>query len=165
MKNTKGQATIEFLLILVVVLMYITTIIQPAADSSATSIEDTANLAKVRLSAEKIADTMEYVYLSGTGTRQTIIVARPNGAEITCDTTTANAKIKMSYIPNSTSKVKACELDDDAPADSSKCTKIIETNVPAANSGCGLFPSLAEGDTSDIIIEKLATGNLTIINV
>ncbi|MEK6957448.1 MAG: hypothetical protein AABW99_00500 [archaeon] len=80
----RGQASIEFLLILVVSLLYIVAIIQPNADIASNAMNDTANLAKLRASADKLVNAAQYVSISGAGTRQTIEIVIPPQSKIYC---------------------------------------------------------------------------------
>ncbi len=95
----RGQASIEFLLILVVSLLYIVAVIQPNADIASNAMNDTANLAKLRASADKLVNAVQYVSISGAGTRQTIEIVIPPQSKIYCNTTNpTQQKIGFSYL-------------------------------------------------------------------
>ena len=46
--NSKGQATIEFLLVMIVALTYIIVVVQPNADIAGFAAEDVANISKFK---------------------------------------------------------------------------------------------------------------------
>ena len=143
----KGQASIEFLLTLLIALIYISTIIQPAVDTSQSAMTDVANLSKLTISQEKITNAIEYVNLSGKGTRQTMQIVIPQGATLECDGTELIAK----YPLQSNSTTTACKGTIDLDGDDSLCTK---NTTPSG--GCPTTINLDE-DMYSIVIEKNAT--------
>ena len=150
----KGQASIEFLLTLLIALIYISTIIQPNVDASQSAITDVANLSKLTVSAEKISNAIEYVYLSGKGTRQTMQIIIPKGATLICSGTNLTATyLLQSYVAtDSLTHTSACKVDSDG--DDSLCTKKI---IPSG--GCPIAIDISEGMYS-IAIEKDSSGNI-----
>ncbi|PIN85019.1 MAG: hypothetical protein COV47_04425 [Candidatus Diapherotrites archaeon CG11_big_fil_rev_8_21_14_0_20_37_9] len=82
----KGQVTIEFLLLMVLVLVYIGVIIQPSAADATNATKDTVNIAKLKLSAEKLANAIDYAGISGNGTRQTLQIVVPQNGTMSCVT-------------------------------------------------------------------------------
>jgi len=142
LKKTKGQATMEFLLTLVIGLIYIVIIVQPNADIATKSMEDTANMAKLRISADKLIQTLQQVSISGEGTKETIQIIIPKDANITCgnfNTATnppfsnsnpenSNA-IRFTYKTKSTDATGPCEIDFDYPDEAKLCTKVIQAGV------------------------------------
>ena len=116
----KGQASIEFLLTLLIALIYISTIIQPNVDASQSAITDVANLSKLTISQEKITNAIEYVNLSGKGTRQTMQIIVPKDATLKCVSAELVAKYPLqSYVPTDPlTHTAACKLTADGDDDS-----------------------------------------------
>mgnify|MGYP001575019558 CR=1 FL=1 len=95
----RGQATIEFILLVVVMLLFINTAIVTNANTVSVAALDVSTLGKARLGAEKLVDSVNYVGFSGEGTKQTITVFIPDKAKIECIPGTAGVgAIKFSTI-------------------------------------------------------------------
>ncbi len=84
-KNRKGQASIEFMLLLIVMLLYIQLIIMPSIDISSKSANDIMRLGEARFAAEKLANTIDYVASSSGESKQTIKLFVPEDATIICN--------------------------------------------------------------------------------
>ena len=73
---------IEFMLIIILMLLFVQTIIIPSVDISAAAVEDTTKLAQAKFAAERIVNSVEYVAASPGDARQTIHVFVPEGATL-----------------------------------------------------------------------------------
>ena len=109
----KGQATVEFILILLLALAYIISIIQPNADYATTSVQDVLELSKIRLSADKLSNSIQYVSVSGIGTRQSIQLVLPSGSSLGCEPLTGPNSLRFVYTLKSGKGIAACEGDED----------------------------------------------------
>ena len=125
----RGQATVEFLLTLVIVLIFIVTIINPNADLASKSVQDTTNLAKLRVSIEKLSGAIKYASVSGSGTKETLLLIIPQDGNIICTPNQAvapfNTDLNLVYLLKSGEGITSCEIDDDNPANSTRCTRTI----------------------------------------
>ncbi|HIH08170.1 MAG: hypothetical protein J4224_01835 [Candidatus Diapherotrites archaeon] len=83
-KGNRGQAAIEFIFLVAVMLLFIQTIIQPNVNLAVDSAKEVARLAEARLAAEKIANTTNLVGTLGIDTKQTITVFVPAGSKVLC---------------------------------------------------------------------------------
>lgn len=82
--NRKGQASIEFILLIILMLLYVQTIILPAIDMSKSSVKGTMGLGEAVFAGEKIANAINYVG-SGSGEgKETISVYLPAESTISC---------------------------------------------------------------------------------
>lgn len=135
--RSAGQATVEFILTLVVALLIITVIILPSYDNSSNYVLDVSNLAKLRVSSDKLVDALQYVHVSGKGAKQTLEIVIPQNATITCDTAVSPPIITMRYGLLSKQSIPSCLVDDDEhinnPNDGQSCTKKISV-FPAGSS-------------------------------
>ena len=97
-KNRKGQASIEFMLLLIIMLMYVQLIIVPSIDVAAASSEDVVRLGEARFAAEKLANTVNYVSASTGESKQTIKLFVPRETTIECNDTdnTIDFSVNMS---------------------------------------------------------------------
>lgn len=84
LRAKKGQASIEFILLILLMLLYVQTIIQPSILISAESASGTMGLGETRFAGEKIANAINYIGTSGGLAKETIRVYVPKGAELFC---------------------------------------------------------------------------------
>lgn len=114
----KGQIAIEFILILIIMLIYIQTMIQPMLDSSINSIEEVSRLGQTRAATQKLVNAVDYVALSNGDAKQTISFYLPPNASITCQ--------PASFIFSSRIAVphESC-MEDLDPDESTLCTQSI----------------------------------------
>ncbi|MEK6942233.1 MAG: hypothetical protein AABW85_05235 [archaeon] len=82
--GTKGQLSVEFVLILVVILLYVSTLIQPKIVQFQGISEETFGLGYTSLAANKIVNAIDLVQLSGKDTVQTITIFVPENGYIIC---------------------------------------------------------------------------------
>ena len=91
--NLKGQASIELILLLVVILLLVHTLIMPSFDIAQKSANDVSSIVNVRNSAQRLANAIELVDSSAAGARQTIHLMVPKRSQLYCwgDTVTSPA--------------------------------------------------------------------------
>ena len=82
--NLKGQASIELILLLVVILLLVHTLIMPSFDIAQKSANDVSSIVNVRNSAQRLANAIELVDSSAAGARQTIHLMVPNRSQLFC---------------------------------------------------------------------------------
>ncbi|MDP6671332.1 MAG: class III signal peptide-containing protein, partial [archaeon] len=85
LKNKKGQISIEFILIMLIAIIYIYSVIQPTLQISAQSTEDVARISNVKLSAQKLAGTINQLEANASEGRRTIDLFIPDGSYIECN--------------------------------------------------------------------------------
>ena len=85
LKNKKGQISIEFILIILVAIIYIYSVIQPTLQISSQSTEDVARVSNVKLSAQKLAGTINQLEANASEGRRTIDLFVPDGSYIECN--------------------------------------------------------------------------------
>jgi len=170
----KGQATIEFLLVLVICLAYIAAIVQPNVQMASDSMADTAGLGKLRASADKLANSTQYAAMSASGTKETLQVVVPQGASLICDITEATSpSIRIQFTLRSKGAVAACMSDDDSPANSANCNRAIPigplgtAEFSCTGSGGAPLPTAGSADEQlvqpgiySVSVEKLASGDV-----
>ncbi|HZX19473.1 MAG TPA: hypothetical protein VFF13_00490 [archaeon] len=145
----KGQASVEFLLILLLSILYISTAIIPGADAAGNAAEDTAGIAKLVGSAEKLSGTIQYVSLSGEGTRQTIEIVVPENSTFTCTPIAAPNSITISYTAKRTINAPGkCTTDNP-----SVCTKTINVGTTFTCNPVPAAPALYK-----VTVEKIEAG-------
>lgn len=95
LKMKRGQAAIEFILLVVVMLLFINTAIITNANTASDAALDVSKVGKARLGTEKIANAINYVGFGGEGTRQLVTVFIPEDVTITC--TSGNGSGSMGF--------------------------------------------------------------------
>ena len=81
----KGQTVLEFLFLLLVVIVYLTTVVVPMAKDAQGAVSDTEKVARANNEAQKIANAIQEVSLMGEGSKKTIDVFVPEATTIDCN--------------------------------------------------------------------------------
>ncbi len=84
LRNRKGQISIEFILIILIALIYIYAVIQPTLQVSTQSAEDITRVSNVKLSAQKLAGTINQLEANASEGKRTIELFVPTGSYIEC---------------------------------------------------------------------------------
>lgn len=109
--NKKGQVALEFIFLISIAMVYLSAVVLPSFEIAKNSASDVTELAQARMSAEKLANTIDAVASSSNGAKQTIILLVPPRTTMKCDT--ANQKIVFefklgNYIDGSLMAVQTC---------------------------------------------------------
>ncbi len=158
----KGQTSIEFMLLIVISLLYIQTVISPNVNESLLSVSDTARIGEARLATEKLANAINYVAASNSESKTTVNLFIPDRTIISCD----ESNRRISYQTIIDGNIAKCGIIDGDP---SNCEKDFELN-PKINLNC-LTPPFNASDQIDsnyvsnpvtLYIERDSTGNVII---
>lgn len=163
--NARGQISIEFMLLLVFMLVYLTASILPSIELGGQSAQEVESLGQARIAAEKIAGTLNRLQDQTTGARETITLFIPLDANILCNT--AQKKVGFAYELQG-SNVTACENDDDNPPNPRTCTKWFEIRMPSTHTlTCHNNTALADplvfslgGQSIDAVITRNETNTI-----
>lgn len=120
--NKRGQVSVEFMLLIVIVLLYIQTVIQPSLTIAANSVNDSVRVGQARFAAEKLSNAVEFAQSTYGETKQTIKILIPKDSKIECDQD--NKKFEMKVTINS--DIAACPQPKDI------------SNIPMVNALTGL---------------------------
>lgn len=83
--GVRGQASIEFILLIMLMLLYIQTLILPEIDIGRSAAKGAIGLGEARFAAEKIVNAVNYVGSSSGEAKETISVFVPKGAVLQCE--------------------------------------------------------------------------------
>jgi hypothetical protein len=83
----KGQAAIEFIMLILIVLIYLLTITRPLILDAKNHTEDVQTIVRADAESKRIANSIIDVAMLGEGTKKTILLFVPENAEIRCDET------------------------------------------------------------------------------
>ena len=157
--NNKGQLSIEFMLILIVSIVYINNVIFPTIDFGQTTLNEIYGLGQTRLVAQKIANTVDSLSLQTTDAQQTILVNIPKDGKIECGTGAAIKHIKFTFIISPENESEKCQ-DDPATAsvvDNILCTKNIPVKIPNLTCDSTSFPLLGP-QQKQLVVKRIGTG-------
>jgi uncharacterized protein (UPF0333 family) len=85
--NRKGQTSIEFLFLFLIMLYYLTLVIQPAVDSASFKIIEVNRTGQAKLAAMKLANSINEIGSLSGNSRKTIWIFAANCTEIKCNST------------------------------------------------------------------------------
>jgi len=117
----KGQTSIEFMLLIVIVLMYIQTVITPNLNETLISVSDTTRVAEARLATEKLTNAINYVAASNSESKTTVNLFLPERTIILCD----EGKKIIGYETELDTAMAKCGILD---GDDSDCDKNFSIN-------------------------------------
>ncbi len=101
--KSRGQASIEFILLIVVILLYLQTVVQPTVSVANISAQEVNRVGKARSAAESLANTIKSVSLQSSQSKQTIQIFVPAKAELHC-------KCPTCAIPSNFGDLNAIEM-------------------------------------------------------
>lgn len=87
----KGQASIEFIFLVIIILVYIHAILLPTVNYATSAANDAKRITEASFAAQKLADAINYVSSSSGDSVQVISVFIPKDAAISC----ASSSVKM----------------------------------------------------------------------
>ncbi|MBU2099725.1 hypothetical protein KKG83_00695 [Candidatus Micrarchaeota archaeon] len=128
----KGQTSIEFMLLIVITLLYIQTVINPNVNEALSSVSDTTRVSQARLATEKLANAVNFVAASNSEAKTTINLFIPDRTIIYCD----ESKNRIRYETAVDQNIAKCGVLDNNPAN---CDKNFELN-PLINLQCAVPP-------------------------
>ena len=143
--NPRGQIALEFMLLMVFVLVFISSTVLPSIELAGKTAQEIEQLAQARIATEKIAFTVNQLQTQSTGAKQTLLVFVPQDTNIFCNLGNIGFAFPLKGPP-----ATACNADNDN--DDSVCTKRFAIQ---ANFSCIPGPVLAAGkQTATIVVER-----------
>lgn len=82
--NEKGQAAIEFIFIILIIVFYLATITRPLVMDARGITEDVSTIIRADSESKKLLNSITEVALMGEGSRKTIMLFVPNDARVHC---------------------------------------------------------------------------------
>ncbi len=80
----RGQASIEIIMLVMIIALFIQTVINPSLTIAAASAKETAKVGQARFAAEKLANTIDAVSVAPGENKRTITLFVPGNTIITC---------------------------------------------------------------------------------
>jgi len=95
----RGQASIEFIFLVLIVIVYLTTVVIPLSKEAQDSISDVDSVARANNETQKIANTINDVFLLGEGSKQTLAVFLPEDTIIYCKDKNISFEATLKQLP------------------------------------------------------------------
>ncbi|MFA6268793.1 MAG: class III signal peptide-containing protein [archaeon] len=144
----KGQVALEFIFLLLIVIVYLTTVTMPLGKETTALVNDVESVTKANNEVQKLTNAINEVSLLGVGSRKTVTVFAPQDTNIYCNAASISFETKLNQQPYP----KQCP--------SGNCRK--DFAIKNAILDCKL--NLIKGPVkTNIIIEKTLT-NITFTN-
>lgn len=164
--SKKGQVSVEFILIVVIALIYIVGSVWPSALMGARAAEDVKAIADAKLSSMKIANALNEASVSGGDMKKTISLFLGANSEISCDL--ANDRIAYSVVVdyvNAASNPDPLNCIVEPPTGTPvgwKCQSGVNLNAGLSGFTC---PTIKTGPSNSLfrslVVEK-KTGNVSV---
>jgi len=131
----KGQASIEFMFLILISIVYLTTAVVPMARNAQGLAYDTENVSRVNSEAQKIVNAITNISMQSTGSRETLLIFVPADSNISCFPTrisfTTTLKEKP-YPGQCSASTGVCTKDFTLPSSAQMDCKIQGINGPVA---------------------------------
>lgn len=154
-----GQIALEFVLLLVFILVFISAIVLPNANSAGGIAQELERTGQARMAAEKTANTANRLQDQSVQAKQSIVVFVPKDANMLCESG-VDGKIGFE-VSLQAGPATACEADNDRPpASDMRCTK--KFSIRANQLECIPNGVLVQGKQSATIVIEKKNGKTTV---
>jgi len=153
--NKKGQIALEFMLLLVFILVFISAVVFPNVDFAGATTQEIERLGQARIAAEKIANTANRLQHQSSDAKQTIIVFVPRDSNLLCEPG-ADGNIGFE-VGLQSAPATACESDLDRIAPGHEPSSFICTkrfSVPDLNCEPLQSPFVEGKQSITVVVEK-----------
>lgn len=95
--NKRGQTSVEFLFLFLIMLIYVNTIVYPNMYASKSYIEETHKLGQARLAIKQIANAVTEVAAASGESKQTFYVFLDENIDISCNDSSGNPRNTIQF--------------------------------------------------------------------
>lgn len=163
--NKRGQTSIEFLFLFLIMLIYVNTIVYPNMNISRAYIEETHRVGQARLAIKQIANAVTEVAASSGESKQTLYVFLDSNTELICDET--NNKIRFEVkMNNQTNTGGPGSADNECSGD--VCYGVEIVSLPVGTTlDCSNFPVIKSSEIkkAKILVSKDYLGGAAVVHV
>ena len=156
----RGQTVLEFLFIVLIIIIYLTTLVIPMSKDAQNAISDTEKLSRANNETQKIVNAIEKVSLLGIDSRETVDVFVPEDTQIKCDNTSGlsfEVTLKLQPYPEITGNTTTTGCN----SATGKCTKTFAKPANVTTLTCNLS-SLPQYSKVSVTAEKTGAGTITL---
>lgn len=166
-RKAAGQLSIEFMLIVVVSLVYLNSVIFPQVDFGATMLNEIDGLSQSRTAANQVVNTINALSMQAPDAQQTLRVVIPRDANINCLGPPDN-RIEFTYSLRGEPS-EQCQLDTPSPPGTGKKTRCARSFTPSLagsqSLSCNGFPLLGPQVATVVVRIQPPPGNPNQISV
>ncbi len=164
-KGRRGQVSIEFILLLVLIILMVQTITLPYLSVAEKSASDVLRTAQARVAVQRIYDSVNTVNAAGSDARQSFRVYVPKNSRLACSGNDVGFTVGLelpSEIPTVAKNGCLCTLRGDRGCEEAECTASFATTASSiecsdfsskANNEKGSFPVMLE-----VVVSKTDRG-------
>ncbi|PIU21481.1 MAG: hypothetical protein COT15_02180 [Candidatus Diapherotrites archaeon CG08_land_8_20_14_0_20_34_12] len=102
--RVRGQTTIEFMIIILIGLVYLQAVVMPGISNSMGSLDDTQRVTQAKIEAQKIANSIEEIALISGSAKKEILILIPRETKIDLSVDDVNIKITVNNLKQNFSK-------------------------------------------------------------
>jgi len=95
----KGQAAIEFMFIILIVIIYLSTVVIPLTNDSKNAINDVDSISRANNETQKIVNAIQRVSSFGEGTKETVVLIVPQKTNIICLDKNISFRVELTSTP------------------------------------------------------------------
>jgi uncharacterized protein (UPF0333 family) len=140
----KGQISIEFMLLLMVLLLFMFTTILPGAKEAEKGVDDASRISAAIMAQEKIVSSANYLSVLGSGSKQTLTVFLPEKTSMTY----SSEKLTLTFYTKSNAE-NDCDPDTAHSDYPFKCTR--EKQI---DSGISIIGNMSGPGAVSVVVEK-----------
>jgi uncharacterized protein (UPF0333 family) len=160
MKN-KGQISIEFIMLILIIVIYLLTITRPLVNDSKSVIEDVHLIVRTESESKRIINSIIEVAMLGEGSKKTLELQIPQNAKIFCNT---DNSISFDLNLQKPLDEQISECDNNTCCLEKNCKKKTILNNIELNCNFGISNELS-GNTSLIVLNSGKIEEKTKINL
>ncbi|GEM_PF-6146245 len=154
--NRRGQLSIEFMMIVVIAIVYLNAVIFPNVAFGETALNDVYGVSQIQLAARQLQSAANALSIQSAGARQTIQIRLPKNGEIHCGSANPGTLIYSFQLQGPAAS--ACENDGDTPDSDTLCTRTLDLPLNV-DSSCITFAA-AGPQQLRVQVTRNASGNL-----
>jgi hypothetical protein len=116
--NKRGQASIEFMFLILISIVYLTTAVMPMAKNVQGIAYDTENISRANGETQKIVNAITNISMQSTGSKETLMVFIPENTVIFCAPTKISftATLKEKPFPAQCNSLGVCVKEFTLPS-------------------------------------------------
>ena len=162
--NKRGQTSVEFLFLFLIMLIYVNTTVYPNMNISRAYIEETHRLGQARLAIKQIANAVTEVAASSGKSKQTFYIFVDSNTELICDET--NNKIQFEVGMSTEAQVSSPNPGENE-CDNTICYGVEYLSLPTGITlDCGNFNNnIQTGDYSDKFKIEVYKDSVGVVNL
>ncbi|GEM_PF-2334481 len=163
----RGQTSIEFLLVFVIMLIYLQTVIQPSVLRVSNSAQAVSSIGQTKLSAMNLADSINEIHMISGESKKNVWIFIDRNSSITCDDIGKKILYRVD-VPAAISGVSGCTSTNPA---SSRCSGEIklfdDVQLDCSNFAAASGNELKGEDSPKALVkvQKLDTGEIVLLDI